>query len=128
MCTCRDFYLHLEPRSCFVGLGSWQPDGPTVKLIRQAVADHPDRWRAAVEKGPFADKFQLVGDRLKRPPRGFAPDHELIDVLKMKDFTGLARLTQKQITSLGFVKEFADYCAAGSPLVKFLCEAIGYRF
>ena len=122
------FYLHLEPRASFVGLGSWRPQSTELGLIRRAVADHPHRWRAAVMEPPFSTRFKLMGESLKRPPRGFDPGHPLVDILKMKDFTGMAPLTQKQITSPGFVEEFADFCAAGAPLVRFLCEAIGQDF
>ena len=29
------FYLHLEPRQCFVGLGIWHPDGKRVNTIQR---------------------------------------------------------------------------------------------
>ncbi len=118
------FYLHLEPRGCFAGVGLWHPDGPTLKKIRERVTQQPKAWRKAVEDTAFARSFTVEGDRLKRPPKGFDPDHELIEVLKFKDFTGISKLTQKQVISKGFIEEFARLCQAGGSLVKFICEAL----
>lgn len=122
------FYLHLEPRACFVGLGLWHPDNPTLKLIRDTLVADPGRWKKAVGGKVFQKEFTISGDSLKRPPKGYDPDHPLIDVLKMKDFTAYAPLTQKQITSPGFVDEFAGRCRDGGSLVKFICEAIGQKY
>lgn len=122
------FYLNLEPRNNWVGVGIWRPDGPTLKRLRNHVAAHPELWRRAVTNKAFADRFAVRGDSLKRPPKGYDPEHPLIDVLKLKDFTAVAHLTQRQVTGSGFVREFADVCRTGSSLVRFVCEAIGQPF
>ncbi|MEN8007296.1 MAG: DUF2461 domain-containing protein [Candidatus Krumholzibacteriota bacterium] len=122
------FYLHLQPGNCFVGVGLWRPDSPTLKLIRDALVADPGLWKKAVGGKKFRDDFQVSGDSLKRPPKGYDPEHPLIDILKMKDFTAYSSLTQKQVTSPGFLDEFARLCKAGGSLVKFLCEAIGQPY
>ncbi len=122
------FYLNLEPGRSWVGVGIWRPDSPTLKMIRQHVAAHPDQWLSAVENSKFSERFKVTGSSLIRPPKGFDPDHSLIDVLKLKDFTAIAPLTQRQVTSPGFIKIFADTCRAGSSLVEFVCRAIGQPF
>ena len=38
------FYLHLEPGACFVGVGLWRPDNPTLRPIRDLMATAPARW------------------------------------------------------------------------------------
>ena len=118
------FYLHMEPGSSFVGMGMWQPDNPTLKLIRDKIVANPDRWKEVVEGPEFKKQFTVTGNSLKRAPRGYDADHELIDVLKLKSFTAIAPLTQKQITSPDFVEVFSEYCQSGGALVKFLCEAL----
>ncbi len=118
------FYLHLEPRGCFAGIGIWHPDGPTLKKIRERVAEQPKAWKNAVDDQAFAAQYTVEGESLKRPPKGFDPDHELVDVLKMKDFTGMAKLTQKEVTAIGFMDEFAKLCQAGGSLMRFICEAL----
>ncbi len=118
------FYLNLEPGHNWVGVGIWRPDSLTLKKLRERVVDHPDKWREAVENTAFADRFTVSGARLKRPPKGFDPEHPLLEVLKLKDFTAVAPLTQRQVTGVGFLKEFSEICRAGSSLVRFVCDAI----
>jgi uncharacterized protein (TIGR02453 family) len=122
------FYLHMQPGNSFVGVGLWRPDNPTLKLIRDALVADPGLWKKAVGGKNFRQDFRVSGESLKRPPKGYDPDHPLIDILKMKDFTAYAPLTQKQITAPSFLDEFARLCKAGGSLVKFLCEATGQPF
>lgn len=122
------FYLHMQPGASFVGVGLWHPDNPTLRLIRNRIVAHPEAWGRAVENKAFTKSFTVTGDRLKRPPKGYDPDHPLIEVLKFKDFTAFTPLTQKQITSAGFLKEFAGLCREGGSLVKFICEAVGQQY
>ena len=42
-------------------------------------------WEAAVTGPEFAEEFDLEGDSLKRPPKGFDPEHPRIEDLKRKD-------------------------------------------
>lgn len=118
------FYLHLEPRASFVGLGLWHPDNPTLQRLRDAVVADPRSWGRALGGRDFATHFKVMGDRLKRPPRGYDPEHPLIEVLKMKDYVAVAPLTMRQITSPAFLDEFAGLCRTGSPLVRFICRAL----
>ncbi|GMR13428.1 MAG: DUF2461 domain-containing protein [Gemmatimonadota bacterium] len=122
------FYLHLEPKNVFVGLGCWHPDGPSVKKIREAIVDDPAGWKRATRGRRFTSRFELAGDSLVRHPRGFDPDHPLIDDLKRKDFIGVAPVTRKEVTAHGFLEGFAEACADGKGLVRFLCKAVGAPF
>lgn len=123
------FYLHLEPGGMsFVGLGIWHPDNASLRQIRAALDTDQEGWLSAVANDDFSSRFQLTGRSLVRPPKGYGADHPLIETLKLKDFTAAMPLTQKQITGGGFMAEFSRSCAAGAPLVKFLCRALGLNF
>ena len=122
------FYLHLEPGRVFTGAGIWRPDTPTARQIREAIASDPARWKRATRGKRFAAAWELGGDALKRPPQGFPPDHPLVEDLKRKDFIAMAKLRQSDVTSAGFADDYAKLCAAGAPLVEFLCDAVGVRF
>ena len=122
------FYLHIQPGEVFVGVGIWHPDGDALQRIRGRVAESPAAWKKAVKNKAFSDRFELGGESLSRPPKGFDPDHPLIEDLKRKDFIGGASLTQKDLTSPSFLKEFAAMCRAGGPLNRFICEALGLPY
>ncbi len=121
------FYLHLEPRNCFMGVGIYKPETKVAYTIREMIAAEPDRWQA-ITGGDFADTFALMGDSLKRPPKGFDPDHPLIDDLKRKDFIASATLTQSEVTATDFADRFEALCRAGGPFMAFLCEAVGVDY
>ena len=118
------FYLHLEPGSCFAGVGIWHPDGATAKKIREAIVADSKGWKRAVGGKSFKAAFALAGESLKRPPRGFDADHPLIEDLKRKDFIASTKLSEKQITAPTFFADFAKLCRAGAPLIKFLSGAL----
>lgn len=123
------YYLHLEPGACFAGVGIWQPDTASLTKIRDAIVADPAAWRRAAHGKRFTDVFTLSeGNLLKRPPRGYDPDHAHIDDLRRRDFTAGTRLTQKQVTSPGFVDEYARMCKAAAPYMRFLCDALGLPF
>jgi uncharacterized protein (TIGR02453 family) len=122
------FYLHLEPRAVFVGIGIWHPDGATLKRIRGAIAADPERWLRARDDRRLRRRYDLVGDRLQRPPRGFDPDERVREDLLWKDFTAVVHLSQKAATAPGFLAEFAVICRDGAPYMRFLCEALGLPF
>jgi uncharacterized protein (TIGR02453 family) len=122
------FYLHIQPRQVFVACGIWHPDSSTLSKIRDAIVENPQKWKRAKGAKRFRDTYRFEGDSLKTHPRGFDPEHSLIEDLRRKDFIGVSRLSQKQITGPGFLEEFTDCCRAGVPLQRFLCEAIGVPF
>ncbi len=122
------YYLHLEPRNVFAGVGIWHPDSTTLGKIRDAIIEDPSGWKRAVKGKPFRSRFNLSGDSLRRAPRGYDPSHPLIGDLKRKDFIGTTTLTQNAVASPEFPRDFAEICKAGTPLIRFLCNAIGLPF
>lgn len=115
-------YLHLEPNSCFLAGGVWQPDPRSLARIRDAIAWKPDEWRAA-KRG-----LELGGDTLSRAPRGYPADHPLVEDLKRKDFVASVDLRDKQVCSARFMEHFLRGAHKIIPLLKFLSEAEKLRF
>jgi uncharacterized protein (TIGR02453 family) len=122
------FYLHLEPGNVFVGAGSWHPGREALDSIRTGISEDPDRWRAVLADVRFSKRHTLVGESLKRPPRGFDPEHPLIDELKRKDFISIENFSQTRACSAGFIDTVADSFRTAAPLVRFLTEAVGQPF
>lgn len=113
------YYLHIEPRESFVGGGMWMPDSSHTKMIRDRIVGKPNEWKKARKVFTPHDEY-----RLKRPPRGYDPDHPLIEDLKNKSFTGGTRLTQKEVCSPHFMKTFIEGCKEVTPLIEFLAKAV----
>ena len=119
------FYLHLEPGQVFCGAGIWHPDGKTLAAIREAIDGNGRRWKQVAHGGRFREHFEPEGESLKRAPKGFDPDHPLIEDLKRKDFFGLARFSQKAATSADFMDRYTEMSKAATSYVRFLCDAVG---
>lgn len=122
------FYLHVEPGACFVGLGLWHPDGPTTRKIREAIVDDPAGWKRAAHGKKFAGSFSLSGESLSRAPRGFDPDHPLVEDLKRKDFIGGRELAQTFVMAPDLPAQLGRAFAAGADFMAFLCKAVGVPF
>lgn len=116
------FYLHLQPDQCFAAAGVWHPDNPALTKIRSAIVWEPEQWDRVRRK------LDLEGDSLTRPPKGFDPNHPLIADIKRKDFVTSVALTEKQVCSEAFMREFVTQCRAMLPLVEFTTKALGLKF
>ncbi len=122
------FYVHIQPGECFVGVGLWRPETKVAYAIREHIDQEQPVWKRASRGKRFTAVFEVQGESLKRPPRGYDEDHPLIEDLKRKDFIASTRLTQKAITSDKFMSEFTENCQRAAPFMKFLCDAVGAPF
>lgn len=119
------FYLHLEPDGVFAGVGIWQPDTQAVNKIRDAIVAVPDRWQRAISDEAFRSSFELSGESLKRPPKGYDADHPYIEDLKRKDFIGAASFSETDACDPAFIDRYAAVCQHAAPFMEFLTRAIG---
>lgn len=119
------FYLHVEPGESFMGAGIWQPNSATLARIRETIVARPGRWLDVIHSEEFADRFELVGDRLKLGPRGYPRDHPQIEHLKWKDFTCRTDFTKSQVCRPEFIDAYARACRRAAGFMRFLTEAVG---
>jgi len=104
------FYLHVEPGDSFIAAA--------------LIDEYPEEWKKLrnrlinVKTG-----FSLHGESLKKAPRGFAPDHPLLEDLKRKHFIAVKPLSQKEITSKSIIKDSTALYKKTAPLVEFVCDA-----
>jgi uncharacterized protein (TIGR02453 family) len=122
------FYLHLEPRHCFVAAGTWRPDAAALAGTREAIVSRPREWKRVRDGRRFRASFELSGDALVRPPRGYDPAHPFIEDLKRKDYVAAAGLTESDVTSDEFLDRFVGLCREAGPFVRFLCQGIGVAY
>jgi uncharacterized protein (TIGR02453 family) len=117
------YYLHLAPGDVFMGAGIWHPGADSLRAIREAIVKDPRGWKAAKRGGLSHDEATL-----KRPPRGFDPDHPLIDDLKRLSFTSGARFNERHACAPDFAARFVAACRREAPLMRFLARAMGLAF
>jgi uncharacterized protein (TIGR02453 family) len=117
------FYLHLEPGHVFMGAGVWHPQADALRAVREAIVKDPRGWAAARRVGLSHDEASL-----KRPPRGFDPEHPLVEDLKRQSFTTGAEFTQQQACAPDFSARYVTACRRAAPLMRFLAGAMGLTF
>ena len=121
------YYLHLEPAGCFVACGLWMPATAQAQQVRAAIDGNRAGWLAARDAAQ-AGGFALSGNSLKRPPRGYAADHPLIEDLKRKDFTLTATLDRQEVTAADFPARLEERWSHTTPFMRFVTEALSLPF
>ena len=122
------FYVHLEPKECFLGVGIWHPDAPALGRIRAAIAENSAAWITASRDKKFSRTYELAGDSLTNAPRGYAKDHPLLADLKRKDFIAITGFSSGLATSARFQPEVVKSFRSSVPFMAFLCRALELPF
>ncbi|MCB1608362.1 MAG: DUF2461 domain-containing protein [Xanthomonadales bacterium] len=121
------FYLHIDPEGCFFGAGLYHPPPPTLRRIRDFLVDNPSAWIKARDQ-MLSEGLSFGGDSLTRPPRGYDPNHPLINDLKRKDLVVSAPLEPSLATSAEVLPWFLDRVRSAAPLNDYLCAALDLPF
>jgi len=116
------FYIHLAPGEIFFGGGVWGPKGEALRSIRQRIVNKPDAWKK-VTMG-----LDLRGDQLVRAPKGFDPEHPLIEDLRRKSFFCFEDADEKLATSKDFEKAVEKQFRKVAPLMGFIATSLGVNF
>jgi uncharacterized protein (TIGR02453 family) len=119
------YYIRLEPGGSLVGAGIWQPEPGALRKIRNAIVGDSKRWKRATSAGQLGLHCKMVGESLRRVPRGYDPDHPLAEDLKRKDFTVGLRLPDKEVLRRDFLNHTLATFRKMAPFVEFLSSAIG---
>jgi uncharacterized protein (TIGR02453 family) len=121
-------YLHLEPESCFVGVGHWHPDPGARTRVTDAIATKPDAWRDATSGQVFRKLFKMEGDSLAKLPRQYAPQHPFAEDLKRKDFVVTSYFSEKQACAVDFIERFHNIARVTAPYLGFIIKATGLKW
>lgn len=122
------YYLHMEPGAVFAAGGVWHPSNDTLRKIRDGIVADPKGYQRAVSGKAFKASCKLEGDSLKRPPKGYDPEHPLIDELKRKDFIAVVALSETDACAKTFKKDLARHFRTMVPYMRFLTAAVGGKF
>lgn len=122
------FYVHIAGDDLFMGAGIWSPKTPILTQIRQKIVDEDERFLSILDHPDFKDTWDLGGTSLKRAPKGFDPDHPLIEHLRLKSFIAVRNFTKKELHSSDFLESTLRHFVASRDFVEFLCEALELEF
>jgi uncharacterized protein (TIGR02453 family) len=122
------YYVHIDPDQVFLGAGMWRPPSDALRGIRERIVAKPAEWERALNDKAFARSFEMGGETLTRPPRGFAKDHPLVEDLKRKDFIAVSHLSPDDALAPRFQEKVETVFKAATPYMQFLCRAVNVPF
>lgn len=115
------YYVHIEPGECFVGAGTYMPDGPQLKHIRNALSNNGRSFLSIVKNRTFTRRFGTIkGERLIRMPKGFDEEDPMAEWLKLKQFFVGASLPESACHTASFLPKIVSHFEVAAPFVRFL--------
>jgi uncharacterized protein (TIGR02453 family) len=106
----------------------WRPDPESLRRIRERIDARPAEWQRALGDAAFKRHFELGGETLTRPPRGFDKDHPCIEDIKRKSFIATREIDVESCLRPQFQRVVESSFRNAEPLMRFLCKAVGVRF
>ena len=117
------YYLRLEPNRSLIGAGMWRPEPGPLRKIRDAIVADAKRWKKITSAIQLSPICRMAGESLRRPPRGYDPNHPLIEDIKRRDFTVGRPLIDAEVVRDGFLELTLTTFRGMAPLLEFLSEA-----
>lgn len=120
------FYLHIMPNNNFAGGGIYQPSSDILTKVRQEIDYNGKEVNGIIGDKKFKEVFgESYGeDKLKTAPKGYPKDHENIELLQLKHYVFMRKLSDKEITSDKIVDEVVDTYRTLHPFNLFLSRAL----
>lgn len=116
------YYLRIKPDGVSVVAGGiWEGKAAMFQAIRQEIDYNIADFKAILTAPKFKDYFgEVWGESLKRPPKGFDPNHPEIELLKKKQFLFYRELDKSTYRSEGFLEKVIDMFKAAKPFLDFV--------
>lgn len=120
---CAGYYIHVEPGNSLIAGGAYMPPAPWLSEIRQKIDYDPDRFILIINSKEFKKYFgTIMGEKLKKAPKGFPNEHPNIELLKYKSYLLSNEVGDKFVTSSDFFEYIIKVLKAMKPFNDFLNE------
>ena len=110
---------------CSSGAGLYRPQPRELHRLREHIAANSRRLLSLTGAPTFRRSFgELSGERLQRVPRGFPPEHEAADLLRLKQFLAGCERRPSFATGPRFYHSLLRLFGTLAPVVQFLNEPL----
>lgn len=115
------YYIHFEPNNSFVGGGLYAPQPNMLHAVRNEIYFNAEEFLSIINNAVFVKTFgSLMNEKLVRPPKGFPPDFNAIDLLKYKHYAVSCSFAAEEM-SITEIQSFAlDVFKQMQPLIQFI--------
>jgi uncharacterized protein (TIGR02453 family) len=105
--------------------GIYMPQSAVLKAVRAEIFEHLEEFKKILRHPSFRKHFGSInGDKLKKAPQGYPPDHPDIELLKFKSYTLFKEVPDAMVSSEIFLQEIRDVFTAMVPFNHFINRAI----
>ncbi len=119
------YYVHIQPGQSMLAGGIYMPPPDILKKIRQEIDYNPDVLVNFMNSKDFKNYFgSFEGDRLKKAPKGYNPDHPNIELLKLKYYIIVHRVNDADLLKPDFLEYASQIFKAMLPLNNYLRTAL----
>jgi uncharacterized protein (TIGR02453 family) len=119
------FYFHLSPAEILMGGGVYMPGAAELLAIRRHISADPASYEKLVNGKAFKGYFgEVTGEKLSRPPKGFAADDPSIETLKQKQFLAGATLDPALALSPKLLPELSKRFETLAPFIDYLNQPL----
>jgi uncharacterized protein (TIGR02453 family) len=119
------FYFHIAPDEVVVAAGVYMPEREQLLAIRRHIEANHAEMRALLKSRKLTALMnEFDGNKLTRPPKGFAPDSPAADLLLNRQWGFSTKLPAEQATQPTLIKEIVKRFEAAAPLVAFLNQPL----
>jgi uncharacterized protein (TIGR02453 family) len=116
-------YFHLSTKEFLIAGGIYQAPPSALMRVRTHIRDSHDRFANVLREKAVRDYFgALQGDKLTRPPKGFAADDPAIEYLRHKDLLLEVSKPAESGLGSGAVKDLLKGMRLLIPFVSYLNE------
>ena len=116
------YYLHLEPQNqSMIAGGLYKPEPEQITRFRDSVSLDPVPFKSIISDPAFKQHFGgLQGEKLKTTPKGFAPDHPEIELIRLKEVVAIHTFTDAEVITGDFTGHIVEAFTALKPFLDFL--------
>ncbi len=121
------YYINIEPNASFVGAGNYMPMAPDLFKIRQEIDYNYAAFSKIIQAKKFKEAYKTgieTSGTLTRPPKGFDAESDAIELIKMKGFVVVHRLTNKEMQDDKLVQHVLDKFKVAKPFLDFINEPL----
>jgi uncharacterized protein (TIGR02453 family) len=116
------YYISLSKDGLYIGTGIYMPDGPTLRRLRDAIADDASGRKLASIVAGLRRKRYSVGthETTEKTPRGYPDTHPRIELLRMKDLHAGRQLPPSSLSTRTALSRVAGVMTDVKPLSDWL--------
>ncbi|MGB0356632.1 MAG: DUF2461 domain-containing protein [Cytophagales bacterium] len=119
------YYFHIEPGNSFMGAGLYRPSPPILKAIRTHIDQDSCVIDSILQHKTLRTTYgTLEGERLTRVPKGFSKDAKSAELLKLKSYLVLKKITDEAIFEPQGHHQILDDYKAAYPFIQYLNQII----